>query len=269
MKKLKIIQPGYHGYTGPIGRYEFVDGISVDAISRPDRDQLATAFQFMEVDEHGKEEFAGITHRMVAEAAARAPILEPLKRDTEEDKAIEQKRLASNKIAITGNMKLHSREDLEAVASKSGIAGLRKIAELWHVKHRSIPSLIEMILDAQALYTKPAEPEPAPVVEPTPDPAPAAEAPAAEVPAAEVVAKPVVEPAAEVVPEAVLVDAPILLTEAGDVVLAEGVVEITMGDDIGDDDEMPIPSADLGEDHLDSPALNVSMGDDFDEDDAA
>lgn len=148
-KRLKIVQKGYEGYNGPIGEYEFVDGISTETIPLNVRDRLAAAFQMVEIDEDGTELAASVADRLVRDRANVIERTAPLKRMSDEDKAEE------NIAVLLGKEKLKpllNREALEAAAADGGIAAVRKLAEPWNVKSKSIPELIAMIEKAQADY---------------------------------------------------------------------------------------------------------------------
>ena len=146
-KYLKLVQTGYETYTGPIGASEFINGISTVMIPRVDRDRLATAFQFVEFTEEGVDEIpAGVAHRLVADSAIRAADQKPLERQTEAEKEIE---MAMSKIAREDERVIYTREELEKIADKKGINGLREVAKPWDVKHRATAELIALILQAQ------------------------------------------------------------------------------------------------------------------------
>jgi hypothetical protein len=146
-KKLKFTQHGFLSYTGPIGMYQFVDGVSTEAITRADRDRLSTAFQFAEVDDEGNEQEAGVAARLVSDSAIRMPTTN-LERQTDEDKEAEGRR--AQLMAAKPEVELMTRAQLEQLARKHGIKGLRsEVADKWGVKNRSIPLLIDEILVAQ------------------------------------------------------------------------------------------------------------------------
>ena len=146
MMKLKVATKRMAGYTGVLGPVRFTDGVSDEFLPRHIRDRMAASMEFLEVDAEGNEQPAGAQHRLIREAKERAPKLEPLKRQTEEEKAAE---IAAAAVLTAKVPVLETRQSLEAIASKDGIKGLREIGRKWGVKHRSIPTLIEMILDAQ------------------------------------------------------------------------------------------------------------------------
>lgn len=153
-KKLKLVQAGYESYTGPIGPYEFVDGVTVDAVPLVDRDRLAAAFQLHEIDDDGAEQPAGVAHRLLAEraeiAAAELAAASTLRRMTEEEKFVED---ITQTVGGTKIRHMHSREALEKIADDGGIQNLRLVAGSWKVRSKSIPALIELILKAQESYS--------------------------------------------------------------------------------------------------------------------
>lgn len=151
-KFMKFTTVGYENYSGPIGQYEFIDGISVDMIPRVDRDRLATAFNFVEIAENGNETEAGIAARMASEERKiEAEVFVPSERQTEEEKISEQIAIIESDAAAKRRPIL-TKEELETVFTEGGIAALREVGDAWKVKNRSPVVLMQMILDQQALY---------------------------------------------------------------------------------------------------------------------
>lgn len=150
MKHLKVASPAWAGYTGTLGPHMFVDGVSVDPLPRHMRDRLAVGMQFLEINEDGTETPAGSVHRLVMESAARIEPVEPLKRQTEEEKKAEQVEIAL--AAAKAAPDIFTRAELEDIASKGGIKALREVSAKWNVKHRSIPVLIEAVLVEQEKF---------------------------------------------------------------------------------------------------------------------
>jgi hypothetical protein len=149
-KKLRVIAPGFAGYNGPLGVYEFTDGVSNEEISPADRDRISASISCVEIDEDGTETVAGVAERLVSESKQRAPVPEKLRRATDEDKILEE---ASGIEKAFGNIKKTlTADEIDAAIQKDGISGLRAIAEQWGLKSRSIPSLRQMILDKQEVY---------------------------------------------------------------------------------------------------------------------
>lgn len=148
-KRLKLVQTGYEGYNGPIGEYEFADGVSVEHIPLVARDRLSAAFQMVEVDDEGDEQEASVAARLVREKVLSVEPTEPLSRMSDEEKAVENITvLLGSEAAIP----LYSRAALEAVAGAGGIAAVRVLAEPWDVRSKSIPDLINQIERAQMNY---------------------------------------------------------------------------------------------------------------------
>lgn len=145
MKKLKTVQPRMQGYTGILGMVRFTDGLSDEYLPRHIRDRMAAAMEFVEIDQDGNEQPAGAQHRLIRGNQS-SIVLEETPRQTDAEKAAEASQLAIAKSKVPV---LATKEELEAIASASGIKGLREVGNKWGVKHRAIPTLIAMILDAQ------------------------------------------------------------------------------------------------------------------------
>lgn len=149
LKKLKVATAHMAGYTGVLGAVRFENGESVEWLPRHIRDRMAAAMPFVEIDQNGISQPAGAQYRMINEAQERAPVLVPLERQSETDKAAE---LARSQLDSQKLPELLTREQLEAIADKGGIKAVREVGIRWNAKHRSIAVLIEMILDAQKAY---------------------------------------------------------------------------------------------------------------------
>lgn len=148
-KFLRVMQEGYENYTGVIGVYDFVDGVSVQKIGLAARDRLAAAFAMVEFDEGEEPIPAGPAHRLATMSHVALGVVEPSERQTDEEKA-EEERLAAKLAAETAfNPAIYDFEQLQKIADKGGIKALREIAEPWNVKSRQIGDLIQLILDAQ------------------------------------------------------------------------------------------------------------------------
>lgn len=145
-KRLRIVAKGFENYTGNLGVYPFVDGESVEAIPRQQRDRIAATIRCVEIGENGQENFAGISERLVADSATRAPVKTPLKRQSVESKVEEEVSIARGDEEPRA---IYTEDQLDEIIESGGIAALRKIADIWNVKNRSIPTLRQMILDEQ------------------------------------------------------------------------------------------------------------------------
>lgn len=153
-KYLKMAQDGYENYTGQIGAYQFVDGVSVDMIPRSERDRLAAAFRMEEFAEGEDPIPAGVAYRLVALSASVQDPIPEAEHQTEVEKAAEEAELIAKAKELEFQPVIYSKEELEQLADKQGIAGLRSIASPWKVKSKSIVELIEGILRAQSIWSK-------------------------------------------------------------------------------------------------------------------
>jgi len=149
MKYLKCAKPTHKDFNGHIGRYRFENGVSAEKINRRERDRMAAAMEFEEIDDDGNIIPAGGAYRMIALSAAGAPTMPAFDRQTEEEKSQEKISLTPLLSAVPP---IYTKEELDAVADKSGISGVREVAAHWDVKHRSIVVLMQMILDSQATW---------------------------------------------------------------------------------------------------------------------
>ncbi|MFA9261783.1 MAG: hypothetical protein ACEQSB_00285 [Undibacterium sp.] len=149
--KLKLTRSGYEDFTGHLGRIEFQDGVSVEDVGARDSDRLV-ACGFSVVNSETDEEL-GVAARLVSDMQMRQPVIEPLDRQTKEEKA-EEDRIVLLRLNKAPTDKFYEAEELDAVADKSGIKGLREIAELWKIKSRSIPEMIGLIMGAQNAFLK-------------------------------------------------------------------------------------------------------------------
>lgn len=149
--KLKLTQRLYEGYTGQIGRYHFENGISVEDIPYAERARIGASIKCVEINDDGSTgEDPSPSSKSVMNRHMRIG-LASLPRQTEAEKSEE------NVQAVMGSEKpkqLLTHEALEQIATESGIAGLREVANAWGVKSKSIPVLMQMILDEQKSYVE-------------------------------------------------------------------------------------------------------------------
>lgn len=148
MKRLKLTQSTHIGYTGQIGRYAFVDGISVEEIPLNERNRIGANFGCVEIEDDGAEGVDPSPAANVLAAQLRPALATSLKRQTEAEKTIE------NAKAVFGDAPkpLYTSAAIEAVAARHGIAGVRVLAAVWQVKSKSIPELIRLVEEAQSAY---------------------------------------------------------------------------------------------------------------------
>ena len=149
MKKLKITAPQWANYTGSLGVVHFTNGVSDEFVPDHIRRRLSIGMEMIEIDADGNESRNSAAYKLLSTNTIHAPVNAPLSRQTETEKAREDLSIAME----SGKQPtFYTRENLEAIADKEGIKGLREAAEIWDVKHRSIPALIDMILAAQEKF---------------------------------------------------------------------------------------------------------------------
>lgn len=159
--KIRMTDAGYASFTGAFGTVNFENGVSVDEVSSAEA-RLIGAIVSIEALEDG--EFKSDSQKLMdakdmpasmetlptlAQLMSEGKVKSPeTKSEPEQPKQLE-----------------YTKEALEEIADKKGIAGLREIGDPMGVKGASITKLIDGILSA----TKPAEPDAAPLAEGQPD----------------------------------------------------------------------------------------------------
>ena len=148
--QIKLMEVGMHAFTGDIGGINFVDGISVDPISRADMDRLACVMR-VEIVAEGDEKAHVPTNVSILDRSQSAEVVAPRETQTDEArKAEEADRAAKNKApAPQAYEKSYTRAELEEIADDTGMPGLREIGGPRGVTDRSIAGLIEAILEDQ------------------------------------------------------------------------------------------------------------------------
>lgn len=144
--KIKITQKGNETYTGNLGGVEFVDGESVDVVSRFIALRLGS---IMSIEEVGTGKNPGAAQQILdagsipMDAGMAPAIMVP--QDT--TRGIHQK---------SEKFERFTREQLDEIASVSGLPGLREIAAPAGISAKNINALIQAILDKG--ITNPARP---------------------------------------------------------------------------------------------------------------
>lgn len=149
LKYIRIIEPGYTKYTGEMGIVLFKDGVSIEKWPLHVRNRMAAAMRVVEVNEDGTELAAGPAEEMLRKRLSGAPVTEPLKVQSHNDKLRE---LVESATGEKQPAPIRTQEELEAIAREKKRQGLLDIAKEWNVKATSIPTLIEGILEAQAKF---------------------------------------------------------------------------------------------------------------------
>lgn len=141
MIKLKLIEPGFEKYTGELCRAQFVDGESVEGLAPAQADQIASVMRTEAVD---CEYISPAEETNIRDRSA--PQLEPMKTQSEEEKAAEENSGENDKVVVS---KIYTEDELAKIADEKGIQGLREIGDPIGAKDVSISGLIRDILAAQ------------------------------------------------------------------------------------------------------------------------
>lgn len=172
--KIRIVDQGFKTYSGLFGSVMFENGESVDHVPKMEIDRLSSLIRIETVD--GDE--VGILKSLDEHHSKEAPVLTPAQTEaeaaadaaaasaetTETPEVPETPEVTEAPDATTTTAAPESapaapasapaattwtREALEAIADKTGIAGLREIADPLNVKGTSVVKLIEGILATQ------------------------------------------------------------------------------------------------------------------------
>ena len=181
MPKIKLTQSGMTNYSGHLGTVLFENGISVESPSSAEINRLAALTRLETIDDDGKEAGqAGLAAKMAGSRSVPAPVVKPSKRGEAEPYQVEKNApdiqiggrkkpkpdfIDDTKAELEDLMldvdvneaadeaqvspKIYSQEELEQIADKDGINGLRKIANPLGVKDNSIAGLIKEIVQGQ------------------------------------------------------------------------------------------------------------------------
>jgi hypothetical protein len=157
MNYLKLTSKGFETYNGHLNIILFRDGISTTPVPERIADRIAAATACVACDEDGNTgetlQHVGIQNRLIDDSKNRAPVAKRLARQSDSERSVEE-RVDLSKALKAPSETLYTRQDLELLADKAGIKGLRDIGKNWKVTGRAIPELIEKILNAQAKFLK-------------------------------------------------------------------------------------------------------------------
>jgi len=134
--RIRLTNPTLAALTGQFGGYDFESGVSGPMLRREaERLSVITNVEFLDAENmwERKQRERG---QMSADKVTSSIQIEPA---PELDAALSESHSAP----------LYTREQLEAIADKDGINGLRKIGDTVGVRGTSIRVLIESILQAQ------------------------------------------------------------------------------------------------------------------------
>lgn len=143
--KIKIVQPGWEGFTGNFGSIDFANGVSVSDVSESEAARVGAVVRVETEEGHDPS----MAQRIIDTYSQPAPDV-------------------NTTIAAADEPQIERRAytvaELEEIADKKGIKGLREIADPLGVKGKSIAEIIREVI----------------ALNPKVEPAAQAEAPAAE-----------------------------------------------------------------------------------------
>lgn len=163
----------YENHTGWLGAFEFKNGVSVRKLDRNQAQILPTVgFHCVAIDENGEPVFEVIPGKVPApnealeEVRARFIASRRVKSDAPKVKAKEESEKTDQSVveptveptvepqndepvSKPAEIGEYTREQLEAIADKTGLKGLREIGDKMSIKGKSIPELIDRILKDQ------------------------------------------------------------------------------------------------------------------------
>lgn len=125
--KIKIVQPGWEGFTGNFGSIDFKDGVSVNDVSDMEAARIGAVVRVENDEGHDPS----MAQRII---------------DTYDQPAPQGKTTIEAAEEPQPECKFYTAAELEEVADKKGIKGLREIADPLGVKGKSIGELIHEIL---------------------------------------------------------------------------------------------------------------------------
>lgn len=140
--KIRIDEVGYENYTGVLGLVEFVDGVSINDVAEGEVNRMAAVLRVVSVDSE-KQIGALVDYATISQVGfEREGVLV-----TGADATVGFVDV-DTKIPQGPATETYTQEELEALADKEGINGLRAIADPLNVKDTSIKGLIGSILNA-------------------------------------------------------------------------------------------------------------------------
>lgn len=143
--KVRIVEPALSNYTGMLYSISFKDGVSERELTTQEVSIIGASMRVesMEGDQVG----AGMEH-MKAHSMTLDNALTKNAKDVDDVTAASD---AAKLDTVTADSQVisYTREQLEAIADKDGISGLREIADPVGIKGRSINELIGELLEYQ------------------------------------------------------------------------------------------------------------------------
>ena len=140
-RRLRIVEPGFESVTDRIGLVDFVDGVSTQPVNYQEASIIGANFRTEDADESGYQ---------ISPAAT----MDRFQHTTIEDDVVRAFG-AGEHVNLNGGavMERFTLTELEAIADRNGLSGVRDIARAWGETGRSIKECIDAILTAQGAGT--------------------------------------------------------------------------------------------------------------------
>lgn len=145
---VKLVGPtaGFTGLMFGMPEFEFKDGISVKPLHFIAAQRLAMeARGLVYLDEQGNEVGEVVAGSMPLAELSQEPVV--TLRKEEDAEPVGTVEVADQKTGEPSAYQIPDRAELEAIADKSGLAGLREIGDKVGVRGKTIPALIEKLLE--------------------------------------------------------------------------------------------------------------------------
>jgi hypothetical protein len=161
---VEIKAEGWLGYTGPLGGFQFKDGKSVEPIPLRIALRIGATMEAYDISVDPPLRLHPSTYAvdfrvshvesrieaLPTDAQVKNPPLPEVEPETTQDQTPKISLEPTKIVMGDGSVKVvYSRAQLEAIADRSGISGLREIGDPLGVKGRSVGELIERIIEKQ------------------------------------------------------------------------------------------------------------------------
>lgn len=143
MPKVKIIAPGFEGYNGIIEGVVFENGVSTEPLSQFAAERVGAFLRVVDAD---TEEPLGLGYRMANARGQGVAPREPLQKIVRTKTGKEKAKVKPAPVVEYS----FTKEELEKVADEGGIQGLRKVADQYSVRGRSIKEIIDSLMALKA-----------------------------------------------------------------------------------------------------------------------
>lgn len=136
--RVKIVEPGWEGYTGNFGVAVFENGVA--ELSELEANRVGAAVRIVELNEDDEEDgVVNVGHEITKTKDMSAPVEERV--EVSDEPAPETEKVEEREV--------HTREQLEEIADAEGIKGLRVIANPLGIKSTKMSELIDKIMEAE------------------------------------------------------------------------------------------------------------------------